>query len=113
MTETCPFCGREFENSKALGSHIHYVHEAETWTRISQSRSEGEKERFQELLGSCLSEMDLRRPRAIETVEQAMAVIPEGVSPTLDKYRNAFRCAHGKERLLKEVEEMLQEEEGG
>ncbi len=111
MSEKCPYCAKEFENSKALGSHIHYVHENETWAYINQNRSDTEKERFQKLLDGCLSDRGLRRPRAAGKIEEAITQIPSGVSPTLDKYRDAFRCALGKEELLNEVEKLIQEEE--
>ena len=107
MSEKCSYCGREFSNSKALGSHVHYVHEMESWVNISQNRSEKEKERFQKLFDSCLSERDLHKPRQLDKVEQAITEIPEGVSPTIDQYREAYRCAVGKERFVKEVEEEL------
>ena len=110
MTETCPFCGREFENSKALGSHIHYIHENETWASMSQNRSDSEKERFQKLLCSCLPDKDLCSPRQLDKIEQAIVEIPEGISPTIDKYRDAFKCAITKEKLLKEVEEEVLQE---
>ena len=29
MAEICPYCKKEVRNTKALGSHIHYAHEAE------------------------------------------------------------------------------------
>lgn len=110
MPEQCPYCGSTFINTKALGSHIHYIHESESWAYTSQNRAENEVERFQKLFDSCLSERDLRRPRQVDKIEQALTEIPEGVSPTLDRYRNAYRCAIGKEKFLKEVEEDLQRE---
>lgn len=110
MPEKCPHCGREFINTKALGSHIHYVHETESWANTSQNRSEAEKERFQKLLGSCLSERGLRTPRQVEKIEQAVTEIPEGISSTIDQYREAYRCAIGKEKFVKEVEQELLKE---
>ena len=110
MTEKCPHCGKGFANTKALGSHIHYVHEAEGWTDMSEKRSETEKERFQKLLDSCLSDTDLRRPRQVDKIEHAFTEIPEGVSPTIDLYRKAYRCAVSKEKLVKEVEDELLKE---
>ncbi len=110
MSEKCSYCGREFSNSKALGSHVHYVHEMESWVNISQNRSESEKGRFQKLFDSCLSERDLPKPRQLDKVEQAITEIPEGASPTIDRYREAYRCAVGKERFVKEVEEELLQE---
>ena len=110
MPEKCPYCGKEFANTKALGSHVHYVHETESWIHTSQKRSESERERFQKLFDSCLSERGLRRPRQAEKVEQAVTEIPEGVSSTIDQYRQAYRCAMGKEKLVKEIEEELLDE---
>jgi len=49
----------------------------------------------------------------VEKVERAIREIPEGLSPTLDQYRDVFKCALGKEELLKEIEAMLGEEDGG
>lgn len=111
MPEKCPHCGKEFINTKALGSHITYMHERKTWggTDAQQARSDSDQERFQRLLDSCLSEKDLPRPRGIEKIEQAITEIPEGVSPALDRYRDAIRCALSKEKLVKEVEELLPE----
>jgi len=43
----------------------------------------------------------------VDKIEQALTEIPEGVSPTLDRYRSAYKCAIGKEKFLKEVEEEL------
>jgi len=107
MSEKCSYCGREFTNSKALGSHIHYVHEMESWGNLSQNRAGSEKERFQKLLDSCLSERDLSKPRQLDKMEQAITEIPEGISSTIDQYREAYRCAIGKEKFVKEVEEEL------
>ena len=104
MPEKCPYCGRNFENTRALGSHIHYMHNN---ISVKESRSEAEQERFLHLLNSCLSDRDLSRPRSVDKIEQAILEIPKGVSPTLDKYRDAFKCATAKEQLLKEVEEEL------
>ena len=104
MPEKCQYCGKEFENTKALGSHIHYMHSN---TYVQEDRSGTEKEQFLHLLNSCLSDRDLSRPRNVDKIEQAIVEIPEGISPTLDKYRDAFKCAITKEKLLKEVEEEL------
>lgn len=106
MSEKCPYCGGEFENTKALGSHIHYMHDN---IDTKEGRSERDKERFLRLLDSCISEKDLPRTREIEKVEQAISDIPPGVSPDLDKYRDAFKCALGKEKLMKEVEKLIRE----
>jgi hypothetical protein len=111
MPERCPYCGGEFANTKALGSHIHYMHETESWANTSQSRSENDKERFQKLLDSCLSARELRRPRQFDRMEQAIKEIPEGVSPTIDQYRKAYRCAIEKEKFVKEFEEEIMQEE--
>ena len=111
MSETCPYCGRsDFANTKALGSHIHYVHENESWASISQNRSETEKERFQKLFCSSLPDKNLRCPRQLDKIEQAISEIPEGVSYTVDQYREAYRRATRKEKLLREIEEDLQSE---
>lgn len=104
MTETCQICGKEFENTKALGSHIHYMHNN---IYVQKDRSRTEKEQFLHLLNGCLSDRDLSRPRNVDKIEQGIVEIPEGVSPTLDKYRDAFKCAITKEKLLREVEEEL------
>lgn len=110
MSEKCPYCGKVVENTKALGSHIHYIHEAESWAQMSQSRSEKQKERFQKLLDSCLSQRGLPRPRRVDKLEQAVTEIPEGVSPTIDRYKEAYRCAITKEELVREIEEELLKE---
>ena len=107
MPEKCPHCGAEFTNTKALGSHIHYVHEAESWTETSQKRSDSDKERFDKLLDSCVSGRGLPRPRQIDKVEQVVTEVPEGVSATIDQYREAYRCAIRKEKLVKEFEREL------
>lgn len=78
-----------------------------------KGRSEADEERFSSLLNSCLSDRGLRRLRHVGKIEKAIAEIPEGVSPALDQYRNAFECAPGKEKLLEEVEELLKDEESG
>ena len=106
MSEKCSYCGGEFENTKALGSHIHYMHSN---INAKEGRSERDEERFRRLLDSCISEKDLPRTREIEKVEQAISEIPLGVSPDLDQYRDAFKCALGKEKLMKEVEKLMQE----
>jgi uncharacterized C2H2 Zn-finger protein len=111
MPEKCPYCGKGFANTKALGSHIHYAHESESWVDTSQTRSEAEKEKFDKLFDSCLSDRNLRKPRQVEKIEQAFTEIPEGVSSTVDEYRQAYRCAIRKEKLVKEIEEELLKEE--
>ena len=107
MTVQCPRCGKDFENTKALGSHIHYVHENENLVSASQNRSENEKERFGILLKSCLTDKDLPKLRNVDKIEQAIVEIPEGVSSMIDQYRDAYRCAVSKEKLIKEIEEEL------
>lgn len=104
MPEKCPYCGKEVENTKALGSHVHYMHNN---IYVQQGRSQEDEERFQRLLSSCLSNRDLSAPRNVDKIEQAIIEIPEGTSHILDKYRDAFKCANTKEKLLKEVEEEL------
>lgn len=115
MGEVCPYCGKECGNTKALGSHISYVHGIKTWggSTTQQGRSDSDKGRFQRLFDSCLSERDLPRLRGLEKIEEAIGAIPQGVSPALDKFRDAYSCALGKERMLKEFEELLREEEAG
>jgi len=105
MPEKCPYCGRECANSKALGSHIHYAHEPETWAQMSQERSEGEKQRFAKLLDSCSLGRGLPKARQVDKIQQAVTEIPEGISPLIDGYRQAYRCAVAKEKLVKEIEE--------
>lgn len=113
MTEICEYCGKVLANSKALGSHIHYVHELQNPAQIyaSQERTEDDKKRFQRLFKSCVADNNLVVPSNIDKVEQAMSEIPKGISPTLDNYRDAFKCALSKEKLLNEFEEMILDEE--
>jgi hypothetical protein len=111
MPEKCPYCGGEFANSKALGSHIHYIHENESWASLSQKRSKNEKEQFNKLLDSCLTDKGLPKPRQIDNLEQVITEIPEGVSDTIDQYREALRCAIRKEKIVKEFEEEFLKEE--
>jgi len=113
MPEICPHCGKEFANTKALGSHLHYVHDSNrsTFSCALGGRSESEKKRFRSLLERCLFGTGLKLPEGIEKIERALTEIPRGTSPALDQYRDAFTSAHGKEKLLKEVEELLQQEE--
>jgi len=111
MPEKCTYCGKIFENTKALGSHVHYFHEKETWASAAQSRSGSEKERFEKLLDGCLADRNLRKPRQLEKLEEVMNEIPEGISPTIDKYRQAYRCAITREELVKKFEEEVQREE--
>lgn len=107
MPEKCPYCGGEFQNTKALGSHIRYAHETETWASMSQKRSESEKEQFQKLLESCVVQRGLPKPRRMDMVEPVVTRIPQGVSPDVDRYREAYRCAVENEKLIREFEEDL------
>jgi hypothetical protein len=113
MPEICPDCGQEFANTKALGSHRHYRHESKkiTFNYAPGGRSESEKRRFRSLLERCLSDTGLKLPEGIDMIELALAEIPPGISPVLDRYRDAFTRALGKEKLLKEAEELLRQEE--
>ena len=106
MTETCQHCGKVFENTKALGSHIHYAHNN---VCVQVERAEKDEERFRRLLDSCLSERNLPRPRHVGKIEEVICEIPEGVSPAVDRYREALKCALRKEKLVKEFDELLRE----
>ena len=112
MPEMCPHCGKEFANTKALGSHLHYRHESNkvTFRYELGDRSGSEKRRFRSLLERCLIDTGLKLPKGTEMIELALAEIPRGMSPVLDQYRDAFTRALGKEKLLKEVEELLRQE---
>ena len=68
MSEKCPYCGKLFENTKALGSHIHYNHETQSWASLRQKRSENEKGQFKQLLDSCLTDRGLPKPRQMDNV---------------------------------------------
>ena len=111
MPEKCPHCGKLFENSKALGSHVYYIHTSKNPVQVYRAtdRSESEKQRFRQLLYSCITETGLQTPTNIGKIEQAIEEIPEGISPTIDDYRSAFSCALKKERLIKEVEEIIED----
>lgn len=113
MPEICPYCGKEFANTKALGSHLHYRHVSNRLTFGFEmgSRSGSEIKRFRSLLEKCLFDSGLKMPQYIEKIELALTEIPRGISPVLDKYRDAFARALNKEKLLKEVEEILRREE--
>jgi len=106
MTEKCPYCGKDCANTKALGSHIHYMHSN---INLQEGRSEKDEQRFQHLFDSCLSEKNLPKIRGMEKIKKAITEIPEGLNPSLDKYRDAHKCALDKEKLLKEVEKLLGE----
>lgn len=113
MSENCPYCSKEFANKKALGSHLHYRHSS---NRLAsgfemRSRSESQMIRFRELVKKCIFDLGLEMPQHIEKIELALTEIPRGVSPILDRYREAFTRALNKEKLLKEVEEILRQEE--
>lgn len=112
MVEKCPYCEKGFENKMALGSHIHYVHESQTWTETSRKRSPTERERFEKIFDSCLTDMGLTKLKQVEKLERAVRDIPEGVSDIVDQYRDALRCAHSKEELVKEIEEDAKREVG-
>lgn len=107
MPEKCPHCGKEFTNTRALGSHIHYVHDN---IDMERSRSEEERESFQRLLGSCLKESGLGKPRNVEKVEQAIMEIPEGINSDLDQYREAYKCAIRKEKILNDFIEYFKKD---
>ena len=113
MPEKCPYCEGEFANTRALGSHIRYVHEGESWKNLGQKRSESDKEKFYKLVDSCLSERGLPKPRQADRLEQLVTEIPEGVSDTIDQYREALRCAIRKEKLVREFEEDFFKESQG
>lgn len=102
MPEKCPYCGGTFENTKALGSHIHYMHEA---IHVKETRSEEEQETFRNLLGNCLKDIGLRKPRSVEKIEQAIIEIPEGIDADLDRYRDAYKCAMRKEKILNDFKD--------
>ena len=113
MTEKCPYCDKQFENSRALGSHVHYVHETQNPAQIyaAEERSESDRKRFQQLFKNCLTDTGLPSPSSTEKIEQAISEIPKGISPTVDQYRDAFSCALRKEKLLKQFEVYIREEE--
>jgi hypothetical protein len=46
----------------------------------------------------------------MDSVEKGVTQIPEGVSPNIDQYRDAYRCAVEKEKLVKKIEEDLRGE---
>jgi len=104
MPEKCPYCKKEFTNTKALGSHIHYLHEN---IHIQDNRSEADKERFHKLLGSCITDFGLKKPRNVEKIEQAITEIPAGIDTDLDQYREAHKCAKKKEKILNEFIESI------
>lgn len=110
MPEKCPYCGKEFGNTKALGSHMHYSHEKEKWNSTAESRSGTDKQRFERLLDGCLADRDLRKPRQLDKLEEVINEIPEGISKTIDAYRDAYRCALTKEELVKKFEEEVKRE---
>lgn len=112
MSESCPHCSKEFTNKKALGSHLHYKHNS---NRLASGfemriRSASQMKRFRDLLKKCLYDLGLEMPQHIEKIELALSEIPRGISPILDKYREAYTHALNKEKLLKEVEEILRQQ---
>ena len=113
MSVKCGICGKTLENSRALGSHMHYMHENQNPVQIyaSQDRTDDDKKRFQRLFKSCIADRNLSMPSSMDKVEQTMSEIPKGISPTLDRYRDAFKCALNKEKILNEFESMILEEE--
>lgn len=54
MTEKWPYCGNEFSNTEALGSHIHYVHSG---IHAENGRSEADEERFRRHGGNLIQGM--------------------------------------------------------
>jgi len=78
---------------------------------MQAGRSENEKRQFRSLLERCLLDTGLKLPQGIERIELALAEIPRGISPGLDKYRDAFDRAVRKEKLLREVEELLRQQD--
>ena len=112
MPEMCSLCGKEFANTKALGSHLHYRHghDKDNPATGRLDRSESDKRRFRSLLQRCLLDMGLKLPQHIEKIELALTEIPRGISPALDQYRDVFNRALSKEKLLTEVEELLWQE---
>jgi hypothetical protein len=115
MSEMCPYCGKEFANTKALGSHLHYRHKSSrvSFNSALAGRTASEKKRFHYLLERCLLDAGLKLPDNIERIELALVEIPRGISPLLDQYRDPFNRAFGKEKLLKEVEDLLRQKEKG
>ncbi|MFC1892709.1 hypothetical protein ACFLYR_01550 [Chloroflexota bacterium] len=113
MPERCSRCGKEFANTKALGSHLHYRHGHDKQNPMTEhvDRSESEKRRFRYLLEKCLLDTGLKLPRGIERIERALTEIPRGISPALEQYRDVFNRALSKEKLLREVEDLLRQEE--
>ena len=113
LPEICHYCGKEFANTKALGSHIYYRHRSNSPTLAFEAgrRSSSELKRFRSILKKCLFTTGLKMPKDIEKIEAALTEVPPGISPLLDKYRDAFARALNKETLLKEVEEILRREE--
>jgi hypothetical protein len=115
MSEMCPYCGKEFANTKALGSHLHYRHKSNRVNSGSSPavRTASEKKRFRALLERCLLGTGLKLPESIDKIELALVEIPPGISHLLDQYRDPFNRALGKEKLLKEAEDLLRQKETG
>jgi len=104
MSEECPHCGKRFANTKALGSHIHYMHSN---IYKQEYRSELDQERFERLLVYCCSEAGLKKPYDFPKLEQAIAEIPDGICLSLDRYREPYRSALDKLKLGKEMEKII------
>jgi hypothetical protein len=115
MSVPCPFCGKDFANTKALGSHLHYMHstcECETNPEDARrERSEPEERRLTALFEACASDRGLKVPKNIEKVKEALEEIPRGLSPELDRYREAYSCALRKEKLVNEAEKVIREKD--
>jgi hypothetical protein len=98
LPEICPHCGKEFVNTKALGSHLHYRHESNRRAPgfETASRSKREIKRICFLLEKWLLNTGLRLPEDIEKIELALSEISPGISSVLNKYRGAFARALNK-----------------
>jgi hypothetical protein len=76
------------------------MHERQTSAAATQKRTGQEKARFEKILESCLLEQGLPKPRKLDRVQEVVRQIPKGVSPTIDKYRQALDCAQSKEEMV-------------
>lgn len=110
MPEKCPYCGGKFANTKALGSHIHYMHSN---VYKQEHRSPLDQERFEHLVNYCCSKAGLKKPHNFPKLEQAIEEIPEGICLALDKYRDPVKCAIDKLKLVKQVEKIIGDIEPG
>ena len=104
MSEECLHCGSRFANTRALGSHIHYMHSN---IYKQEYRSEVDQEHFRRLLVYCCSEAGLVKPNDVPKLERALTEIPEGIWLCLDRYREPYNSALDKLKLLKEVEKII------